>query len=148
MDRSPPGGSGPPFVHRQRVRYHEIDAQSHAYASRYLEFVDAALIEFVRHLGWDYEEAVELGFDPAVVRAEIDFRRGARFDEVIEIAVRPLRLGRTSCDFGFEIDGPGGARVADVVLVYANFDVETRATREIPAIVRSRLEPLLPVEGG
>lgn len=128
-----------PFVYRHRVRYDEIDAQHHVYFSRYLEFVDAALIEFVRALGWDYEEAVELGFDPVVVRAEVDFHRGARFDELIEIEVRPRRLGESSMEFEFPIEGADGESLADLVLIYVNFDVSTRRKRPIPEVVRARL---------
>lgn len=133
------------FVYRHRVRYHEIDLQGHAYNARYLEYVDVAFTEFVRELGWDYEDGVALGFDPALVRAEIDFRRGARFDEVLEIAVRPLRMGETSLVLGFDVGIAGGERVADVVVIYANYDAAARRKREIPAPVRARLQPFLVV---
>jgi acyl-CoA thioester hydrolase len=133
-----------PFVYRHRVRYSEIDAQHHVYFSRYLEIVDAAMIELVRALGWDYEEAVERGFDPVTVHLEVDFHSGARFDELVEIEVWPRRLGESSTELGYRLTGADGRPLADVAVVYVNFDVSTRGKRSIPAAVRERLAELVP----
>ena len=76
------------FVHELRVRYHETDAQHHVYNARYLEYLDVAMTEYLRDLGWPYAELVELGFDPVVGKIEIEFQRPAGFDEILRIEVR------------------------------------------------------------
>src|SRR5512147_1599801 len=80
-----------------RVRYSEIDGQGIVYNSRYLEYVDVALTEYFRALGFQYQELVEEhGFDPSLVKATIEFRRAARFDELLQIRARVEAVGRTS----------------------------------------------------
>ncbi len=129
-----------PFVHRHRVRYHEVDAHEHVYNARYLEYVDAAMIELLRDLGWSFNEAVALGFDPLLARAQIDFRRAAVFDEQLEIAVSPLRLGRSSLELSFAVRTSAGEAIADIIVVYVNVDPAESGATPIPSLVRAELE--------
>lgn len=69
-------------VYRHRVRYHEADAQGFLFNSRYLELADVALTEFFRALGWPYQKLVAAGVDPSVVKATIEYKTPARFEDV------------------------------------------------------------------
>jgi acyl-CoA thioester hydrolase len=144
----PPGGDSAiaPFVHRHRVRYHEMDPHEHVYSARYLEYVDVAMLEFLLELGWGFEEALKLGFDPLLARAEIDFRRPAVYDEELEIVVAPKRLGTCSFDLGYAIRTAAREPIADVLVVYVNFDAAASHSRPIPEIVRAELERRLEYE--
>jgi acyl-CoA thioester hydrolase len=128
-----------PFVHRMRVRYHETDPQQHVYNARYLEYIDVAMVEFVRSLGWDYSEGLGLGFDPVLVHVEMDFIAPASLDEILAVEVAPTEIGKTSFRLGFEISRAGGGRVLNAEIVYVNFDAVARAKRPIPANIRERL---------
>jgi acyl-CoA thioester hydrolase len=132
-----------PFVHRHRVRYHELDPHDHIYNARYLEFVDVAMIEFLRDLGWTFDEALAIGFDPLLAHAEIDFRSPGRFDEELEVVVSVRRLGTASLDIDYLIRVSGGAAVAEVAIAYVNVDPATGRSAPIPPVVRERLEPRL-----
>jgi acyl-CoA thioester hydrolase len=132
-----------PFSHQIRVSYQDVDMQRHVYFPRYLEYADLAMVEFLRHLGWVYEELIEIGFDPVVGRLELDYGRPARFDELITVTVVPTRIGNASFALEYEIQGSDGADVAKVVISYVNFDAEERVTRPIPDSVRPKLESAL-----
>jgi acyl-CoA thioester hydrolase len=134
------------FIHRLRVRYHETDAQQHVYNSRYLEYVDIAFTEFIRHLGSSYPQAIERGFDPILARAEIDFRQPALFDDEVEILVQPRRLGSSSLDIEYLLRGQSGEVVAEITIVYVNFDSKTRRTVAIPVEFRDLLEARIPAQ--
>jgi acyl-CoA thioester hydrolase len=127
------------FVHRHRVRYHETDAQQHVFNSRYLEFVDVAMTEFFRWLGWPYPELNAAGCDPSLVHVEIDFHRAATFDTELEIAVRATAIGNSSFTLTFALAERGGERVATAVVVYVNYDVATRRSRPLPGSIRDAL---------
>ena len=43
--------NGPTFVHRHRVTYSECTVGDHIYHSRYLDLLEAARGEFMRHAG-------------------------------------------------------------------------------------------------
>jgi acyl-CoA thioester hydrolase len=130
------------FVHRQRVRYHETDAQHHVYNSHYLEYIDVAFTEFVRNLGWNYLDLVHDGCDPSLVHVELDFVGPARFDEEIVLAVRAVKVGRTS--FTLRYDGAVADRpVIAATVVYVNYDTDTSRSRPLPDRFRERLSALI-----
>lgn len=78
-----------------RVRYGECDAQKVVFNARYGDYVDIAINEFLRALGYNDEIASgELDFQ--LVKQTKEWRAPARFDEVIEARVESGRLGNTS----------------------------------------------------
>lgn len=123
---------------RHRVRYHETDAQTLMFNSRYLELADVAMTEFIRNLGWTYAEFVADGADPSVVRAEVDFKGAVRFDDVLELETACTRVGTSSFRLRTEF-----RRDADVVavtdLVYVNVDPRTGTSAPLPAKVAEAL---------
>lgn len=125
-----------------RVRYSEIDGQGIVYNSRYLEYVDVALVEYFRALGFPYQEMIDRhGFDPSLVKAALEFKRAARFDEALRIHARVVAIGRTSFSMDFEIVREQGAElVCRAQIVYVNFDKATLEARPVPESVRRRIE--------
>jgi acyl-CoA thioester hydrolase len=101
------------------------------------------MTEFFRALGWDYPDLVAGGCDPAVVHIEIDFEAPARFDEEIDIGVRPTRVGTSSFTLAFEITRvAGGAAVARATIVYVNLDAVSGRSRPLPDDVREQMTTL------
>ncbi len=80
-----------------RVYYEDTDAGGIVYHSNYLKFAERARSEWLRDLGVQqrqWREETGLGF--AVTRCEIDFRRSARLDDVLDVATRVLEVGGAS----------------------------------------------------
>ena len=125
-----------------RVRYSEIDGQGIVYNSRYLEYVDVTLTEYFRAMGFQYRELVEQhGFDPSLVKASLEFKRAAHFDEPLLVHARVAAIGRTSFSMDFEIVGEeNGEPVASAQIVYVNFDKATQGSRPVPDAIRRRIE--------
>jgi acyl-CoA thioester hydrolase len=84
-----------PFRYFLRVRYGECDAQKVVFNARYGDYVELALTEFMRALGFGAELA-DGRLDYQLVKQTLEWRAPARFDEVIEARVETLRLGTTS----------------------------------------------------
>jgi acyl-CoA thioester hydrolase len=85
-----------PFVHRLRVRYGECDPQGIVFNANYLAYFDVAFTELWREAVGPWQEMVQRGIDAVVAHAEIDFRGPARFDDMLELTARVVRLGRTA----------------------------------------------------
>ena len=86
-----------PYSHALRVRYSEIDAQGVVFNAHYLTFFDVALNEYLRDIGFDYHAMVNReGLDFHLVKSTVEYLAPIRFDEVIDVAVRPGRIGRSS----------------------------------------------------
>jgi acyl-CoA thioester hydrolase len=122
-----------------RVRYHETDPQGFLFNSRYLELADVAMTEYFRALGLPYLELLEAGADPSVVSAQLEFRRAALFEDVLDVAVGCTRVGRSSFTLDMSISRAQEA-VADMRLTYVNVDTDAAASRPLPEAVARRLQ--------
>src|SRR5207248_4161200 len=77
-----------------RVGFSDTDAQGVVYYGRYLPYFDRALVEYHRHLG--ILEAQPEGLQFVMRACEIEYLAPARFDDLLEVFVRPAQIGRTS----------------------------------------------------
>lgn len=127
---------------QHRVRYHETDAQGFMFNSRYLEIADVAMVEFFRRLGFPYPELAAGGVDPAVVRAAVDFRRPARFDDLLDVAVTCSRVGESSFDLDSVVTRDHET-IAEMRLTYVNVDVELASARPIGNAVGDALRAVM-----
>jgi acyl-CoA thioester hydrolase len=75
-------------VHRQRVRvlYGDTDKAQVVHHARYLDYLEAGRLEYLRHHGLDYrelEERTKVGMP--VVEAHLRYRSPARFDDLVDV---------------------------------------------------------------
>ena len=85
-----------PFQFQVRVYYEDVDIGGVVYYANYLRYFERARSEWLRSLGLNQERlaAVEgIGF--VVARAEIDFRAGARLEDLLDVSVRVLEKKKT-----------------------------------------------------
>lgn len=130
-------------VLQHRVRYHETDQQGFLFNSRYLEITDVALTEFTRSIGWPYQQLLRAGADPSLVRAEIDFKAPARFDDVLDVDVVCTRVGTASFSTLTRMTR-AGTEIAEVRITYVNVDAATAKSRPLPAAVADALRASIP----
>lgn len=84
------------FQFQVRVYYEDTDLGGVVYYANYLRFFERARSEWLRSLGVNQERmaAVEgVGF--VVARAEIDFKAGARLDDLLTVSVKPVEVKRS-----------------------------------------------------
>jgi acyl-CoA thioester hydrolase len=85
-----------PFAWQVRVYYEDVDIGGVVYYANYLRYFERARSEWLRSHGVNQERlaAVEgIGF--VVARAEIDFRAGARLDDLLEVSVKVIEKKKT-----------------------------------------------------
>ncbi len=112
------------FVHREHVRFKDVDAMGHVNNAVFLTYVEEARIAFLRPLGTTYEQLI-------LARVEIDFRSPVRSGEEVDVGVRCTRLGSSSFDLRYELRA-GGRLVAEATSVQVSYDYEVRAPAPIP----------------
>ncbi len=130
-----------PFRLLLRVRYGECDAQQVVFNARYGDYVDVAATEFYRAVFGSSPAVVELGVDSLVVRLDTDGRAPARFDDVLQLEVRTLRLGTSS--FTLEVDirrQTDQAAIARAEVTYVMVDARVFTKVAIPEAIRALLE--------
>lgn len=87
----------------KRVHYHEVDLQNVVFNANYLMFADIGITEYFRalRLANDLPANGDYNFfdpdhDMMVRHAAVDFRGSAVADDLIDLAVRMVRVGKTS----------------------------------------------------
>ena len=126
-----------PFTYYLRVRYAECDAQRVVFNSRYGDYVDVAVNEFLRALGYQ-DQLLSGALDFQLVKQTIEWRAPARFDQVLAASVAATRIGTTSFTFTTEFRVAGDARViCTVETVYVMVDAHTLAKKPIPGDIRA-----------
>ena len=103
------------FTMSHRVEFAETDMAGIVHFANFFRFMEAAEVEFLRSLGLSVAmswEGERIGFPR--VSASCDFFRPARFQDVLDIAVRVLKIGgRMGVVSGGT--GPASARAMSVL---------------------------------
>ena len=125
-----------------RVRYAECDLQGIVFNANYLAFADVGLTEYMRALvAADRPQGKgdmmgtftrHFGGDNWVRHADVDFRAPAKADDLLDIAVRITRFGRTS--YALLVHILRGDELLNVVkLTYVWFDPATEQVSPVSA---------------
>src|SRR5215467_13731527 len=97
-----------PFTTTRRVDFADTDMAGIVHFANFFRYMESAEVEFLRSrrlsvkLPWEGEM---IGFPR--VAAACDYENPARFEDVLEIAVRMERLGRKSVTYAFTFTRAG-----------------------------------------
>jgi acyl-CoA thioester hydrolase len=112
------------FVHRETVRFRDVDAMGHVNNAVYLTYLEDARIAFLRPLGADVPEMI-------LARAEIDFRAPLAEGDELEIGVRPVRVGSKSFELEYELR-VGEKVAAEAKTVIVSYDYTAGRAVAVP----------------
>jgi acyl-CoA thioester hydrolase len=119
------------FVHRETVRFRDLDSLAHMNNAVYATFLEQARIAFLSQHDAQVENMI-------LARLEIDFRSPAELGETIEIAVTPTRIGTKSFDLEYVMRA-GERVVAEAKTVLVAYDYDRARSVEIPQAWKERL---------
>ena len=125
------------FSHRIRVRYAEIDGQGVVFNAHWMTYFDDSCTRFMESLGFG-PEFWTIEFDVMLVRAELEWKGSARFDEWIDIDVEPVRLGTKSFDLHYRATVAGRAACV-ATITYVAVQPGSTQSIELPDAVRGAL---------
>jgi acyl-CoA thioester hydrolase len=100
------------FVHRERVRFRDVDAMGHVNNAVFATYVEQARIEYLRHL--------------------------TLLDGPLYMGVRPSRVGSKSFELEYEVR-QGDREVARARTVLVAYDYERGVSMPLPDQWRDRL---------
>jgi acyl-CoA thioester hydrolase len=128
------------FRYYLRVRYVECDAQKVVFNSRYCEYVDVSVNEFLRAIGV-LGDFVDGPLDFQLVKQTMEWKAPARFDQVLELSIAVTRLGNTSFTLAtaFRIAGDL-AVIVTAETVYVLVDAKTLTKMPLPGALRAAMQ--------
>ena len=131
------------FHTTRRIEFADTDMAGMVHFANFFRFMESAEVEFLRSKGLSVSlpwEGQKIGFPR--VSASCDYLRPARFEDLLDVAVRLQSVGRKSVTYAFEFSRRGEAiargQVTSVCCrVIGDHQIESI---EIPASLRAILE--------
>ena len=95
-----------PYRYQHRVTYAECTVGNHIYHSRYLDLLEAARGEFLRHLGPTVLQLQAADRVFPVIECRVRYKAMARYDDLLEIEVWPTAVERIRLNFAHRVIRP------------------------------------------
>jgi acyl-CoA thioester hydrolase len=129
------------FIHTVRPRYAEVDMQGVVFNAHWLTYFDEAGTRYFEAGGFDPKTTfIEGGaFDVMVVKAVLEWKGPAGFDDEVRIDVRPDRIGNKSFDLRYTAS-VDGRDVCVGIVTYVSVVPGKKESVPIPESLRSKLE--------
>ncbi|MGB0678590.1 MAG: acyl-CoA thioesterase [Polyangiales bacterium] len=128
------------------MRYAESDQMGIAHHASYVLWLEAARIEWLRHLGFCYRDMEAQGVLLPVTGLQIHYRAPARFDDVLQVPTELHELGHCRIVLGSQISrhrpDRGAVSIADAVVTLATVDAQGRP-RRLPKHIHTALSAML-----
>jgi YbgC/YbaW family acyl-CoA thioester hydrolase len=127
-----------PFHFPSRIRFVDTDASGRIHYSALFRHLEAAEMEFLRHLGIPYSaiETAEVSFPR--VHVEAGYRAALCADDPISIAVTIDRIGNSSYTLAFRVLR-GEVEAAHAKIVVASMNRSTGQSCALPSPVQEAL---------
>jgi acyl-CoA thioester hydrolase len=129
---------------QRRIEFRDTDAAGMAHFSVFFVLMEQAEHELLRHLGLSvmlHDEQGALSFPR--VAARCDYQRAAKFEDLLDIEVEVIRLGKKSVTFEFNFSHQGRPVASgQTTTVCCRFEPDgTPRSIDIPAWIAQKLAP-------
>jgi len=130
--------SSAPFSIALRVYYQDTDAGGVTFHAAYLEFFERSRIEWLREHGFDSRTMTGDFRCLFIVRKlQIEYRRPARLDDLLQVTTEIQRLGRAQLTF-FQQVIRGRELLVEAAVNLACVDIADLRPMPIPEAIRER----------
>jgi acyl-CoA thioester hydrolase len=141
---SPPKGAACSTL-RHRVAFYETDAMGIVHHANYVRFLELVRVVWLDEHDRPYRAYAAAGLHFATTRVEIDYRRSAAFDDLLDVTTWLAWVRGVSLRMGYVITR-GEEIVATAATEHAMVDLDGRP-RRIPAERRAILATRVGVAG-
>ena len=123
-----------------RVRYGETDQMGVVYHGNYALYLEEGRIEWLRKLGISYKSMEENGIMLPVVSLNINYKKSAGYDDVINVKTQLKNIPTAKIEFEYEITNENGEiiTIANTTLVF--IDMKTNRPVRAPQYIIDLLE--------
>ena len=128
-----------------RVRYGETDQMGIVYYGKYAEYFEVGRTELIRGLGVPYRSIEARGIMMPVAELRIQYKKPARYDDLLTIRTLVKELPRSSLLTEYEIYNEDGGLLVTGFVKLAFLDVARHLPVRVPDFileaVRQRMNP-------
>lgn len=123
-----------------RVRYSETDQMGVVYHGNYLPYFEVGRVEWLRNQGISYKELESRGIALPIVNININYKRPARYDDLLSIKTSFVSQNSVKISFDCEITNENGELLTTATFLLVFMDLKTGKPTLPPAEILTILE--------
>ena len=123
-----------------RTRYGETDQMNVVYHGNYPQYLEMGRIEWLRSLGVSYRSMEENGIMLPVISLSVNYKKSARYDDLIYVKTELKKMPSASIEFDYEISNEKGEIItlANTRLAFVN--MKTNRPTRCPQYILDKLQ--------
>ena len=112
------------FTHRHKVGFADVDPAGIVFYPRYFEMINATIENWFRSVGYGFDQMIlQDGYAVPTATIQVDFKTPSRLDDLVELELQLVRLGRSSIGLQINIQCEGELRaVVQQTLVFIRME--------------------------
>ena len=115
-----------------RVYYEDTDAQGVVYYANYLKFCERARTEYLRLLGYEQKELMDIGVIFIVRKVIVEYLKPANLDELIKIETRLNKVKKVSFNFLQTIYNSNLEKICEAEVFCGSINHESKKPMLVP----------------
>lgn len=123
-----------------RVRYSETDQMGVVYHGNYLPYFEVGRVEWLRNQGISYKELEERGIALPIVNININYKKPARYDDLLSIKTSFVSQSSVKITFECEIFNEANELLTTATFLLVFVDIKTGKPTLPPAEILTILE--------
>jgi len=123
-----------------RVRYGETDQMGVVYHGNYALYLEMGRIEWLRKLGVSYKSMEENGIMLPVVSLNINYKKPAGYDDVINVKTQLKNTPSAKIEFEYEITNKKGEILTTASTILVFVDMKTGRPVKAPKYIMDLIE--------
>lgn len=123
-----------------RVRYGETDKMGIVYHGNYAQYFEIGRTEWLRNFGISYKEMEDSGIMLPVISLSINYKRSARYDDLIKVKTELKKLPTAKIEFDYEITNESGEILTTGNSVLVFMDIEKNRPTRCPQYILDKLQ--------
>lgn len=125
-----------------RVRYAETDQMGVVYHGNYAQYFEMGRVEWLRNLGVSYKWMEDNGVMLPVVSLTMNYKKSARYDDLLTIRTILNKLSSVKIEFDYEIYNEANELLTTGNSVLVFVDMKTGRPTMAPKYVSEKVELL------
>ena len=123
-----------------RVRYGETDQMGVVYHGNYALYLEMGRVEWLRKLGISYKWMEENGIMLPVVSLNINYKKSAGYDDVINVKTQLKKEPTVKIEFDYEITNESGEILTTASTTLVFIDMKTNRPIKAPDYILKLLK--------
>ena len=123
-----------------RVRYAETDQMGVVYHGNYAQYFEMGRVEWLRNLGLSYKFMEENGIMLPVVNLTLNYKRPARYDDLLTVTTIFKKQESVKIEFDYEIHNEAGELLTTGTSMLVFVDMKTGRPVSPPEYVLEKIK--------